>query len=188
MSYLVCLASDAPLETLPNPHMKMLSVNEALEQGIEVPQSMLCDYEIDRDEPGMVLWSDIQPVIDIERGIFDCPDPDDNFDIWPIETGDDLQSKKPYLAAVEWSRCTGPRAEMLLSYIRAHMTHTDELELWHMWMGGGEGEYPPLVKKTEKYLDELTASDIEEICKTDVFESYFDNVDVGKQYCLIIRR
>ena len=31
MSFLVALASDRPLEKLENPHMKMLSVNEALE-------------------------------------------------------------------------------------------------------------------------------------------------------------
>lgn len=189
MSFLLALASDIPLETLPNPHMKMLSVNEALELGVEVPQSMLFDYEIDRDEPGMVLWSDIEPDIDIEKGIFNCPDPDDNFDIWPIETGDDLQSKKAFLAAVEWSRCTPGRAQMLLDYIRDHMAQTDELELWHIWMGGGgEEEFPPLVKTTVKNLEDMTVADIEEICKTDVFKPYFDNVDIGKQNCLIIRR
>lgn len=189
MSFLVCLASELPLEPLPNPHMKLLSVNEALEQGIEVPFGLLEDYEIDRDEAGMVLWSDIEPVIDMEKGIFDCPDPEDNFDIWPIESGDDLQSKKPYLAAVEWNRCTPARAEMLLAYIRRHMEKAPELELWHSWMGGGgETEYPPLVKKSFRYLDELCAADIEALCKSDVFQSYFENVDVGKQYCLLIRK
>lgn len=189
MSFLVCLASDSPLEALPNPHMKLLSVNEALEQGIEVPRSMLEDFELDRDEPDAIMWSDIQPVIDIEKGIFDCPDPEDNFDIWPIDSGDDLQSKKPFLAAVEWSGCTPARAGMLLDYIRRHLETAEEVELWHTWMGGnGEEEYPPLVKRSEKTLDSLTAADIEEICKSDVFQSYFDNVDVGKQYCLLIRR
>ena len=178
-----------PLETLPNPHMKMLSVNEALEQGVEVPKSMLMDLEIDRDEPGMIMWSDIEPVIDFEKGIFDVPDPEDNFDIWPIDTGDDLRSKKAYLAAVEWSRCTPARAEMLLDYIRRHMERAEELELWHTWMGGGgEEEYPPLVKTTEKSLAELGAEDICELCGTNVFEKYFDNVDIGKQYRLLIKR
>jgi hypothetical protein len=53
--------------------MKMLSVNEALEMGVEVPKAMLMDYEIDHDEPGMILWSDIEPNIDIEKGIFELP-------------------------------------------------------------------------------------------------------------------
>lgn len=189
MSFLVALASDLPLETLENPHMKMLSVNEALEQGVEVPKSMLMDLEIDRDEPGMIMWSDIEPVIDFERGIFDIPDPDDNFDIWPIDHGDDLQSKKEYLAAVEWSRCTPVRAEMLLDYIRRHMESAEELELWHSWMGGGgEEEYPPLVKTEEKSLADITAEDICRLCGTDVFERYFENVDIGKQYRLVIKR
>ena len=74
MSFFVGLASDMPLEAMPNPHIVMLSVNEALEQGIEVPKAMLMDYEIDHDEPGMILWSDIEPNIDIEKGIFELPD------------------------------------------------------------------------------------------------------------------
>ena len=189
MSFLVALASDMPLETLPNPHMKMLSVNEALEQGVEVPKGMLMDYEIDRDEPGMIMWSDIEPAIDLENGIFDIPDPDDNFDIWPIDSGDDLQSEKAYLAAVEWSRCTPARAEILLDYIRRHMDSADELELWHTWMGGGgEEEFPPLVRTTEKKLCELSAVDICEFCDTDVFGRYFENVDIGKQNRLLIRK
>ena len=189
MSFLVALASDMPLETLPNPHMKMLSVNEALEMGVEVPKAMLMDYEIDRDEPGMIMWSDIEPVIDIEKGIFDIPDPADNFDIWPIDHGDDLQSKREYLAAVEWSRCTPERAEMLLEYIRRHMETAEELELWHSWMGGGgEEEYPPLVKTVESSLGALGAEDICAFCETNVFERYFENVDIGKQYRMIITK
>ena len=189
MSFLVALASDKPLEALPNPHMKMLSVNEALEMGVEVPKAMLMDYEIDHDEPGMILWSDIEPNIDIEKGIFEIPDPEDNFDIWPIEQADDLQSGKQFLAAVEWSRCTPARSEMLLDYILRHMETAEELELWHTWMGGnGEEEYPPLVKKCEISLPELNPGIICRFCETDVFESYFENVDVGKQYMLLIKR
>lgn len=189
MSFLVAIASDEPLEILENPHMKMYSVNEALEAGIEVPKSMLMDFEIDRDEPGMIMWSDIEPNIDIEKGIFEMPDPDDNFDIWPIDSGDDLQSKKPYLAAVEWSRCTAGRAEMLLDYIHRHMEKAEELELWHSWMGGnGEEEYPPLVKSREIKLSELSGEEICRFCASNVFESYFENVDVGKQYKLLIKR
>ena len=189
MSFLVALASDKPLEVLENPHMKMLSVNEALEMGIEVPKSMLADFEIERDEPGMIMWSDIEPTIDIEKGIFDMPDPADNFDIWPIDHGDDLQTKREYIAAVEWSRCTPERAEMLLDYIRRHMESAEELELWHSWMGGGgEEEYPPLVKSSEKCLAEPSVEDICEFCETNVFERYFENVDIGKQYRLLIKR
>ena len=110
-----------------------------------------------------------------------------SFSVRPIAHGDDLQSKKTWLAAVEWNDCP-PDYARLLDYIRCHLKTAPELELWHSWMGGGgEEEYPPLVKKRVKYLDELTAIDVEEICKTDVFQPYFDNVDVGKQNCLLIR-
>lgn len=189
MSFLIALASDKPLDALPNPHLKMYSVNEALEAGVEVPQSMLMDYELDRDEPDTVMWSDIEPVVDIENGIFELPDPEDNFDIWPIECADDLQSSRRYLAAVEWNRCTPVRAEMLLDYIRRHLEKAESVELWRCWMGGnGENEFPPLVKREEKALAKLSAEDICSFCESDVFQSYFENIDIGKQYCLLISR
>ena len=69
------------------------------------------------------------------------------------------------------------------------MEQAEELELWHSWMGGnGEEEYPPLVKKSEISFDELSPEIICGFCGTDVFESYFENVDVGKQYRLLIKR
>ena len=54
MSMMTCLASHTPLETLPNPHMKLLSINEALEQGIHVSDSLLYS-DVDYDEPETVL-------------------------------------------------------------------------------------------------------------------------------------
>ena len=78
---------------------------------------------------------------------------------------------------------------MLLDYIRRHMEHVEELELWHSWMGGGgEEEYPPLVKTREISLGELTVDEIENFCRTDVFQTYFDNVDIGKQNRLLIKK
>ncbi len=176
MSFLVALASDTPLETLPNPHMKMLSVNEALEQGIEVPKSMLMDPEIDHDEPGMIMWSDIEPNIDIEKGIFEIPDPDDNFDIWPMEEACELKSEKPFMAAVEWSRCTPGRAEMLLEYIRRHMEKAEEVELWNGYLSDES-----TVMSSEAKLEELTAEDVFRFCADEI-------ADMSKQLRLVIKR
>lgn len=187
MSYMVALASDRPLETLENPHMKMLSVNEALEMGVEVPKSMLADFEIDRDEPGMIIWSDVEPRVDIEKGIFDIPDPEDNFDIWPIDREDGPRTEKEFLAAVEWSRCTIVRARMLLDYIRRHMETAEELELWNIWEGGSAA-CPPIVKTVEARLEGLEAEDICRHCDTGIFQTRFDDVDIGKQYRLLIKK
>ncbi len=187
MSFLVCLASDRPLEKLENPHMKMLSVNEALAIGMELPKAMLMDPELDPDEPGTVLWSDIEPSFDLETGRFECPDPEDNFDIWPIDAADDLQSKREYLAAVEWGRCTPVRAQMLRDYIARHLDCGGEVELWHTWQGSAEEEYPPLVEHREISLAELSAEEIVRLCDTDVLGTYFPKVDVAKQYCLLIK-
>ena len=105
MSHLICLASDAPLPVLPNPHLKLLSVNEALAQGLEVPKSMLEDPELDPDEPETFLWSDICITINPETGEV-TPPPEDCWDIWPIECADHLRTELQHLAEVEWGECT----------------------------------------------------------------------------------
>ena len=175
MSFVVALCSNAPLATLPNPHVKMYSVNEALENGIEVPKAMLMDYEIDHDEPGMIMWSDIEPTIDIEKGIFDIPDPDDNFDIWPLEEPEELPTRMAYMAAVEWSRCTMGRAEMLLGYIKDHLAASMEVELWCARLGGSES-----VEKREKAFSELSPEDVMSFCAEEMGAS-------SPRRCLVIK-
>ena len=176
MSLVVAVCSNAPLETLPNPHMKMYSVNEALELGIEVPKAMLMDYEIDHDEPGMIMWSDIEPNIDIEKGIFDIPDPDDNFDIWPLEEPEELPTQMAYMAAVEWSRCTLGRAEMLLGYLGAHLECAGEVELWCARLGGSES-----VERSEKSFSELSPEDVLSFCTAEMGAA-------AAQRCLSIKK
>ena len=176
MSLVVAVCSDMPLATLPNPHVKMYSVNEALENGIEVPKGMLMDYEIDHDEPGMIMWSDIEPDFDIEKGIFSLPDPDDNFDIWPLEEPEELPTTKSFMAAVEWSRCTVGRAEMLLGYIESHLACAGEVELWCARLGGSES-----VEKYEKTFAELSGEDVLSFCD--------DKMGLASaQKCLVIKK
>ena len=48
MSRLTYIASDFPLEEMENPHIKLLSVNQALEMGIKVHEFLL-EPSYDRD-------------------------------------------------------------------------------------------------------------------------------------------
>ena len=57
LSYLYYFASDNELNEQPNPYIKLLSINEALELGIEVDLDMF-ENDIDRDEPDVILYCD----------------------------------------------------------------------------------------------------------------------------------
>lgn len=54
MSELNYFASDSPLEEKPNPYVKLLSVNQALEMGIEVDLHLQDNF--DQDKPDVVLF------------------------------------------------------------------------------------------------------------------------------------
>ena len=189
MSMMTCLASHTPLEALPNPHMKLLSINEALELGIKVPDSLLYS-DVDYDEPETYLWSDIEISIDMDPltgEVTVTGDVDDNFDIWPVDMVDTLRTQRPFLAAVEWGNPTPGRAAMLLDYIRRHLETAEDVELWQLWMGC-EGEEQPYVKRRSVKLAELTAEIVFNHVQSDVFAHSFPHVDSITQYCLTITR
>jgi len=186
MSVIYCLASDTPLETLPNPHIRLLSVSEALAQGITVPKCMLEDPEVDPEEPETYLWSDIQVEPDPVTGALP-PEPEDNYDIWPIDRVDNLHTKLRYLAEIEWSRCTPVRAELLLDYIRRHLETAERVELWNLWQGSDV----ELVraKREETTLAETTPEMILTLCnKNTAYPIPSRRGKEFQQFCLCISR
>ena len=54
MSVFTYIASDYPLKEVENPHIKTLSVNQALEMSIEV-HDFLLEPSFDRDEPNVIF-------------------------------------------------------------------------------------------------------------------------------------
>ena len=70
MTALTCIASNHPLPEVKNPHYKTLSVNEALSMGIDVPDFLL-EPDDNRDDPDVILWADIEIVIDPDSGTVD---------------------------------------------------------------------------------------------------------------------
>jgi len=186
VSCLVCLASDTPLDILPNPHLKLLSVNEALAQGLEVPQSMLMDPELDPDEPETFLWSGITIEINPQTGEI-TPPPEDCWDIWPMDIPAPVRSEKQYFAEVEWPCCTPGRAEVLADYIRRHLECAEELELWNLWLGTDADL--TRIYETRVPLSAFSPEHIIALCEKDIARpTFLGPVEEYPQYCLTITR
>lgn len=193
MSALIYLASDAPLAELKNPHNQVLSVNEALARGVEVPDYLLEDG-VDRDKPGVILWSDIDMAMD-ENGLNESG-LDDDFAILPMEKSEDIFTEKKYCAVLEWDKYTPGRAQRVISYIREQLKHTPAVEIWHIWMGAAYP--PPQVKRTSFRADALDVDVIKQLDALDVssitlaagswrlpkdWEAAEEEMEVPVQYC-----
>ena len=178
MSRMLFLASNDPLGTVQNPHFRRLSVNEALEMGItDIPEHMLAP-EYDRDEPDVILWSDVNIVIDTEKGIYDDGGFDDDFEIYNMdEYYGPTDSEKKFKVIIECDLTLG-RAENILDYIRQQLERTDELELWSIWLG----DYNQKISWYEAKIQEFTAEDLLEIAELPVKQQPL------KHHCVRIRK
>jgi hypothetical protein len=118
MSLMLYLASNSPLDTVANPHRRRLSVNEALDMGItNIPDHMFTP-DFDKDMPDVILWSDINIIIDTENGTFDDGGFDDDFEIYQMdEYYGPTDSEKEFKVVIECDLTLG-RSENILDYIR----------------------------------------------------------------------
>ena len=178
MSLMLYLASDVPLDIVKNPHYKRLSVNEALEMGItEIPEHLLAPG-FDRDMPDVILWSDINIVIDTENGTFDDGGFNDDFEIYDMDDRyGPTESEKEFKVVIECSLTDG-RAKNILEYIRVQLQHTDEIELWSIWLG----DYDQKISWYEARIDEFTAEELLEIADLPV------KVQPLKHHCVRIQK
>lgn len=178
MSRMLYLASDAPLETVQNPHFRRLSVNEALEMGItDIPEHLLAP-DFDRDMPDVILWSDINIVIDTENGTFDDGGFDDDFEIYDMDVRHGpTESLKDFRVVIECSLNPG-RAKRILDYIKEQLQHSDEIELWSIWLG----DYDQKISWYEANINEFTPEDLLEIAELPIKEQPL------KHHCVRIRK
>lgn len=168
MSSIFYMASDHPLKERPNPNCKTLSVNEALAMGLDVP-GFLLEAGIDRDKPDVLLWSD---ELDTQDKL------DDDFSIYTLDASmDDLYTEKKYRAALQWDYTEG-RAEKVIQYIREHLEHADEVELWHVW--AGLDAYPK-IRRCPIALDEFAVDDLKELSDLEVWK------EPATHYCFAIK-
>ncbi|MBQ2756811.1 MAG: hypothetical protein IJF27_09070 [Oscillospiraceae bacterium] len=181
MSSMIYLAADVPMETVKNPHYKMFSVNEALDFGItDIPEFML-EPDFDKDKPNVICWSDIEMEIDTENDYVRIDDFDDDLAIFPFDEGlfCQLFTEKKYRMQLEWGRYSEGRAKLLIEYIKRCLATTDEVEIWHLWLG--EESYV-LPKKQRVSVLELAPEHIERL------EEFAVHNEPCRQYCLVVKR
>lgn len=123
MSRLYYFASDTILEPQPNPYVKLLSVNQALELGLEVHLEAFGD-DFDRDEPNVILFCEDETQLQYPN-------------IYPFnkeEYYDEIGTTRQFCTALEWTY-SADTVEVVLGYIRKHMKTAAELEVWSVWLG-----------------------------------------------------
>lgn len=217
MSKLIYIAGNYPLKEVKDPHIKTMSVNEALAAGVEVWEMLLQDESLDRDEPDVILWMDEAAAQEDgfpESVSQDCTTGltgteryegnndsilDDHFSISPFEKFEDIFTEKAYCASLGWKYTKG-RAARVAAYIREYLQHTDEAEIWNIWMGGSYP--PPKIKTIRISAEELTPELLEQIDRVDtysqepaLYKKYIpkewgileEELDPDTQYCFVIR-
>jgi hypothetical protein len=162
-----------PLAEVENTHIKQMSVNEAIEKGVSLPDMILNSTTIDRDKPGVILWADSEEGMDeitirTEERVYLGRDDS------PLET--DLS----YFATLEW-HFTMERAEKLIDYIREHLKIAAEIEVWNLWVG-----YEEAVPTTRKHI--VYAEDLRAACFEKLFYSGKKLRDWQEYDCLSVKR
>jgi len=164
MSHLMYLASDRAISPHPNPHERSLSVNQALEMGLEVPAHLLAPG-IDRDWEGAVHWSDRSVHIDLDSGCVEDGDYADDFALLPLYPVADVHTSLPFRLEIS-CRWTLDRANAILDYLRSQMEKGYQLELWSVYQGGGR----PRIIRYEAEAGSFTAEDLLEISQLPTWE------------------
>ena len=115
MSSMNYIASDYPIPSIQNPHELSLSINEALEMGLEVPEYLLKNG-VDRNWKNAIHWSDRSIHFDLDNGTIEDGDFEDDYAVIPIYPGRrDIHSTKKHQSRVECIWSIG-RAKKFLSY------------------------------------------------------------------------
>lgn len=123
MSSYQFLASDKPFEKLENHYLMRLSIKEALERNMDVPEFMLDNPDVDQDEKVFLVCEEEDHLHDLE--IY----PEDN----PTLSTQISITEKPYTAEIYW-QYSSEQVEVLLSYIRSHMEKAHEVEIYSLWL------------------------------------------------------
>ena len=146
-------ASDARLGGKENPYVKLFSIREALDFGVNLDMNLL--ESINPDEPGVIAWCE-------NEDMFDYPN------IWISEPFRQApKSKKKYYAEMGGN----PLLDLpgIIAYIHENLKkkkngeHTKELELWYVWLPCDEKDVVEktcsLKNLTEDVLREVFADD-----------------------------
>ncbi|QUH26193.1 hypothetical protein [Serpentinicella alkaliphila] len=122
MSIYQFFSSDKPLDDVHNPYIKLMSINDMIENNMEINDLLLRTTK-NKDEK-IVLHCDSEEhlyEIEIKK--------ENNISMSYISKYTDKQ----YISSLEW-RYTDKRAEELVQYIKSQLRYVDEIELWSIWM------------------------------------------------------
>lgn len=173
MSRIICFASDLPFKHRPNPHEKIMSVNQAIAGGVcNIPDFMLSEY-FDKNKPGVIMIADREVNFNIDIT-------DGDFAIIASDNIYVLRSDKKYFAVLEYHKLTQGRILPIIGYIKEHLKLTDEIEPWHIWLGA-EDEYHSLKAKRAP-ISQLTAEYIFRL------ENRNLHSEILTDYCLTITK
>ena len=169
MSRLYYFAADAPLEASPNPHLTMLSVNEALARGHDINLDIFPDG-FDFDRPNVILHTDTEDAFD-HPNIF-LIDPNDFYE--------DIGTERRYCAELEWDFCARTAHEVI-DYVCRQIHRVESVEFWNVWLG--DRNIPQTVQHTEMRLPDFDTAALE----TFLTQSSQPFVE-GENRCLTIRK
>lgn len=142
MSRLYYFASDNVLAEQPNPYMKRLSINQALEMGIEIDLELFED-NFNKDELDVILFC-------ADQVNFGYPN---IFSIKKESYYGEFGTSKQFCTALEWDY-SDDTVDVVLKYIQSHLRTASELELWSVWLENNE--IPTYMKKTICKVSNLT--------------------------------
>lgn len=183
MSALTYIASNHPLPIIHNPHERMVSVNEAIALGKTNIHDCLLSPDFDRNKPGVMLVSDREVVFNIDTGEIDDGALDDDFALLSAEGCDSIYTEKEYAVYLEWNYYTEGRAQRIIDYIKQILRHTDEVEIWRIWMGTHER---PLIRTTTIPISQFTPQDIQRMDDLTLFSELEEQYGLPVQYRLVI--
>lgn len=177
MSLMLYLAADVPLDTVKNPHIRILSVNEALKMGRKDIPPWFLEPGFDRDRK--VLCQRVPPVVyNADKGTIDDGNFDDDFEIYALDPDDDPSgSSKPYRVVIECNMIRS-RAKRILEYIRTQLDKTEEIQLWSLWLSDEKQK----IRRYDARIGELTPEDLVRI------EKLPGNRERPKMHCVRIRK
>lgn len=139
--------------------------------------------------PEVIAPENAPILIDLDRGIIDDGNGDDNFSL--LHFADvDLYSSRAWGVSLEWNYYTEGRANRLIAYIAEALQHTACVELNHVWLDGYYefDERPAVHRKTLRFED-LTAEHIRALTQAPIWnqpdKTYPDRPSF---YCLSVYR
>lgn len=157
MSRCYYFACDIVLPDQRNPKVKWLSINEALDLGIDIDLSLFND-NVDRDKLNTILFCNDEKDLDYPN-------------IYSVSReilNNDITTLKRFGAVLEW-KYSEPTVDVVLDYIKSQLKSASEIELWSVWLGSNVNSTNSNILQC--HVDNLTIEKLGEFYNSDL-DSY----------------